>query len=121
MTNEPPKLVFNFYDNLPSSTVYLTWGLHKELSEVLLKDDNLFNLFTDTKISDTVLSICLAIRDQYGRKIGEFEFMDNLAMDSISTNLEIIFKYFEDFFFQNQLRMAQVAEKMKSLQSSTNT
>ena len=121
MTDQPLRLEFNFYDNIPSQVVFITWGIHKELAEILLKEDNLFNLFSNTAISDSVLDICLAIRDQYGRKLTSFEYLDALTMESISSNLEQIFNYFEDFFFQNQLRMQRVSEKMKSLQHPMNT
>lgn len=121
MTNQPLRLEFNFYGDVPSITTYLTWGIHKELSEVLLKDDNFLALFSNPEVANEVLKICLAVRDQYGRKISDFEFIDMIDMLSMSTNLELIFKYFEDFFFQNQQRMLGITQKMKSLQAPTNT
>lgn len=121
MTKPPIKLSFEFCDDIAPQVVFITWGIHKELSEILLKDDNLFNLFTDQVIADKVVAICLAIRDSQGRIIKDFEYSDSLSFDSTQSNLSIIFDYFEDFFFQNQLRIQRVAEKMKTLQPHMNT
>jgi hypothetical protein len=110
-------LHFEFYENIAPVDVLITWGIHKELSNYLLADENLFNLFTNDTISDMVINICLAERDMYGKASKPFDYINLLTTNSMIANLELVFNYFENFFFQNQLRLAKTTEKLLSVRS----
>jgi hypothetical protein len=76
----------------------LTYGLHKELQDYLLSNDRLFNLFTDVKISDTVLKIALSERNSKGQVIKEFEDFDLLDTDETIVLLDQLYDHFSNFF-----------------------
>ena len=99
----------------------LSWGVHKELSNYLMVDGRLMTMFTDTDITEEILQICLSERDTYGEVKSPFVKSNQLDVDSMIKFLSDLHEYFEDFFFQNQQRVAKMEQKFKSLQQKQTT
>lgn len=109
---EDLQLHFEFYETISPVDITITWGIHKELSNYLLADDRLFRLFIDVEVSDAVINLCLAPRDTYGKITEPFQYTNLVTASSMMNSLELIFNYFENFFFLNQERLAKVNEKI---------
>lgn len=107
----------DYADGSKSVKVKLTWGVHKELSKFLMEGNRLMTIFTDSEVSDTILQICLATRNEYGEAIKPFEDTNKLDFNSMIKFLEAIQANFEDFFFQNQQRLARLSKKFQDSQT----
>ena len=96
----------------------LSWGIHKELSNYLMAEGRLMMMFTDEATTDSVLQICLSSRDNYGTVTKPFEGTNMLDTTSMVNFLTELNDYFENFFFQNQQRIAKIEEKFQNLHNT---
>jgi len=90
----------------------ITWGLHKELSAILTKDNNFSQLFYDTKVAEEVLKVYTAERNELG-EITKTVDINSLSFDEVEKILNYINDYFTDFFFRNQQRALALDKKMQ--------
>ena len=100
----------------------MSYGIHRELQEYLMQTDNLFKLFNDITVSDTVIKIALSERNAKGQVIKEFDSIALVTAESINELLDYIFQYFSEFFLKNQEKIKnlsnQIAEISKQSQDS---
>ena len=109
------KIQLNFVDNTPAIDKTLTWGIHKELAAYLMEDSRLMTIFTNDETVENILQICLSKRDSYGEVIEPFMRINSLEVTSMLKFLTELHEYFENFFFQNQQRVSQMAQKFQKL------
>lgn len=95
----------------------LTWGIHQELSNYLMEDNALMVIFTDNSVSESILQICLASRNENGEIIESFYGSSDLEVSAVLQFLGELHEYFENFFFQNQQRIAKTQQKIQELQA----
>lgn len=93
----------------------LSYGVHKELQELLMKDDNLFRLLVDTDLSEEVLQIALSERNEKGQIIKEFSEAGLVTAESVNLLLEYIFDYFSEFFLKNQKRVKNLSDQIAQI------
>jgi len=95
----------------------ITWGIHKELYNLFLEDqDNFARLFYDPLFDEQVLQILLSKRDDLGQVIEPYN-TNILSAEQCKDNLETVATYFTDFFFQNQQRTKKITARMEETAS----
>lgn len=111
------ELKLTFIDDTPTVKVKITWGIHKELTTYLMTDTRLLTIFTDPDVAEEIVNICLCSRNNYGEVITPFGNAHKLDPNSMVKFLEEIHEYFENFFFQNQQRIAASTKKFQTMQN----
>jgi len=106
------ELILNYTNSTEKKPFKLTYGVHKELQNYLMKDNNLFNIFTDTVIADEILKIALSDRNSQGQIVKEFVDFDSIEYLDLRALLELIFDYFQNFFLENQLKVEKAIQKL---------
>lgn len=95
----------------------LTYGLQNQLQTYLFTDDNLFKLFSDPEVANTVISVCLSSRDKRGAIIEEFNDFDALKADQVTELLDALFDHFSEFFLKYQSKVKTLSDKLNQAQS----
>ncbi len=91
----------------------LTYGVHKELQEYLIAEDNrLFNIFTDTETAERVIQIALSKRNSTGQIVSEFVDIQQVQAEDMVELLDYIFDYFSDFFLKYNNKIKKLTEKL---------
>jgi len=108
-------LYINIIDSDKKIPFILTYGIFKELQVYLNQEGNLFNLFTDSLVAETVIKIALSSRDDTGRITEEFSDYKVIKADDIIKLLDLIFDYFENFFYLHQQKVLNLTQKLEKM------
>jgi len=108
----------NIIDSDEKIPFVLTYGIFKELQAYLNQDSNLFSMFTDVLITETVLKLALSKRNEVGNIVEEFTAYNTItAKDTISL-LDFLFDYFANFFSTHQEKVLTLSKKLSEMNHS---
>ena len=111
------KITINLIDSNKQIPFILTYGLHKELQEFLLKEDRLLKIYSDTSISDEVIKICLSERNDMGQIIASFVELQLVYAEDILKLLDLVFEYFTSFFLKSNQKITQLNQSLNQISS----
>jgi hypothetical protein len=112
------KIYLNVIDSDVKIPFILTYGIFKELQEYLNQNSNLFNMFTDPLISETVIKIALSDRDEIGSIVKEFTAYNTINAADMVSLLDFIFDSFSNFFYSHQEKIVNLTKQLEKLTPS---